>query len=131
MRPPFDHIDQDILHARQHRFDQRPGPRVGDIVLLNDGTMHRFTHDWDDRLQTAPFRSGSYYFGKTGHLQYSGSLDPSIPKADIHDTGHTFTAACWFFHHDHAAKDNGVDAAVTVRVYRYSPSETRHAYDPR
>ena len=74
-----------ILRSRLAAFNARTGPRVGDWLALAPPdprcpTYTRFTHDWGDHIQTGG-QDGSYYFSSTGHLSYSGGLDPGIPVA--------------------------------------------------
>jgi hypothetical protein len=119
MPPQFDDRDAALLAERQARFDQQSGPRVGDIVLMRDGSMRRFTHDWGDGLQTTTpqFGAGSFYFG-TGHMDYSGALDPTIPKAGLIDTGEQREARVWFFHHNFPGAARAVHTTARVRVFR-------------
>ena len=117
MRPTFDDRDQAILTQRLSQWNQRAGPRVGDFVRFPDGSLHRFTHAWDDGLQTAPAGHGSYYLGE-GFCSYSGSLDPLIPSTRIHATDATEDGRIWFFHHDYWCAHNGVVAMIPCRVYQ-------------
>jgi len=120
MNPEFDNDDQEILNNRIELWDKRNGPRVGDYIQMLDGTMRRFTHDWDDTIQTTTpgdkFGS-SFYFGK-GYMEFSGGLDRAIPKDKITATNETKDGRAWFFHHDWATAHNGVDFNVPCRVYR-------------
>jgi hypothetical protein len=59
---------------------------------------------------------GSFYFGRN-YLDYSGGLDSAIEKHKFNCIGLTFAPA-WFFHHQMAMRDNGVDVQVRVRVYK-------------
>lgn len=125
MRPQFDERDEEIKLARVKLFEARPGPRVGDFVLMLDGTTRRFTfnHGPEWGIQTSAVLDGkvcmgSYYFNAGGCLDYSGGLDSAIPHDTLIDTGQTRPAWCWFFHHDWAGADCGVDTQITVRVYR-------------
>lgn len=103
-----------------------------------DGSLRRFTHDWNDSLQTTAkplnsfesrkadetkvYNSGSYYFYGTW-MDFSGSLDPSIRKSELEDTGKTREGACWFFHHNHVEAHNAVHTTVPCRVYRQKSYE--------
>ncbi|MHB8618421.1 MAG: hypothetical protein ACYDAG_02440 [Chloroflexota bacterium] len=112
----FDHTDAAILGKRMAVFDARPGPRVGDYVIMPDGGKERFSHDWgdDDGLQTA--RGGSFYLGD-GYASFSGTLNPIIKRNRLIDTGAREDARFWFFHHDHHIGHNGVDVEAPVRVF--------------
>ena len=111
----FDAPDDAILTARQAAFDAISGPRVGDRILMLDGTEQRFSHRWDDGMQTS--RGGSFYLGN-GYLSFSGSLYPTVPFDKLVETNMTEMASAWFFHHDHHTAHNGVDVRIRVRVYR-------------
>jgi len=117
MRPQFDERDTQILAERESAFNQHHGPRVGDFLRTQDGLL-RFTHDWDDSLQTTckQFGNGSFYLGK-GYASYSGALDSAILKTKLRDTGMTELGAFWFFHHDYCTAHNGVECKFPCRVY--------------
>lgn len=117
----FDHIDESIRQLRLAAWRARTGPRVGDYVEMLDGTLRRFTHDWDDEIQTTSgfqAQDASFYFTSTGHCSFSGSLDPSIPKARLVETEQSKEGRVWFFHHDHAGASRGVHCSIPCRVYR-------------
>jgi hypothetical protein len=88
-----------------------------------DGTTRRFTHDWDDGLQTSCKDScGCFYFG-TGHgggsyMSYSGSLDPTIPRKSLVDLKMWKDGSVWIFHHDHWGANRGVYTLVPLRVFK-------------
>ena len=124
MRPEFDDKDAAILAERIAQWTKRNGPRVGDFVHMPDGTLRRFTHDWDDSLQTTCGGSHpcagdqSFYLGK-GFMSFSGSLDSSIPLERITwMPGEIKEGGCWFFHHDFMTAHNAVYAKVPCRVYK-------------
>ncbi len=123
MRPQFDERDQGILDARLQRWNQQEGPRVGDWLLMLDGTERRFTHRWEDRLQVqykwhnGNVGHGSFYFAGDC-MSYSGSLDDAIPLDQIEKTDGLRDAPAWFFHHDEWRAHNGVDVTIPCRVFR-------------
>jgi hypothetical protein len=107
--PDYDAIDERIRMEREAKWQQREGPRVGDFVIMQDGTLRRFTHDWDNALQTTVRDCpGSFYFDRAGYMSYSGGLDPCIPKCRLTDTGQVASGKVWFFHHDEHRGHNGV-----------------------
>ncbi len=124
MRPEFDSKDAAILAVRIATWQAIEGPRVGDFVKMPDGTLRRFTHDWDDSMQTTVAGSHpcvgdeSFYFGGA-YMSFSGSLDSAIAKADLRDTGEQRDGKGWFFHHDFPTAHNGVTVKVPCRVYEY------------
>lgn len=128
MRPTFDDKDGEILKRKQSAWDAQPGARVGDWLDMLDGTRRRFTHDWDDGLQTtlAGNEDSRFFFGD-GYMEFSGSLAPVVPLTEIVPTAETRLGYAWFFHHDHCTAQNGVPCEVTCRVFRQvSPRRAIH-----
>jgi hypothetical protein len=122
MRPEFDAIDADLLAVREQEYNQVVGPRVGDFLRVANG-MLRFTHDWGDGIQTTVGRNhpcsgdASFYLSRDGYVSFSGSLDPTISKATLRDTGETLKGSFWFFHHDHPGAGCGVYCEMPCRVF--------------
>ena len=130
--PKPDDRDLQILKTRQASYDAKPGARVGDWFRLANGEMRRFTHDWEDSLQTTCVdgESGSFYLGMIdgmwldagqapyAYVSYSGSLDPSIPRNRLEDTGETRPGRVWFFHGDFQMANNGVEFEIPFRVFK-------------
>lgn len=109
-----------LMEFRQREFDQIPGPRVGDFLRLprldpRVPEVDRFTHDWDDYVQTGGI-GGSYYFGGT-FCSYSGGLDPGVVKADLVATDETRDGTCWFFDEDIAGAGRGIEFVIPFRVF--------------
>ena len=124
-QPEFDAKDREILADREAAFNALSGPRVGDwCIMPNEEKPRRFSHDWGDAIQTSwpKHGTGSIYLGQ-GYASYSGSLDPSLPKIALIDTGERRPGQFWFFHHDHSRAHNGVHFEIDCRVYRYNPSK--------
>ena len=123
MRCSFDDRDGEILAYREAEFNRREGPRVGDAVKMPDGTVRRFNHDWGDDIQTTkgPGWDASFYLGKGGYAEFSGSLDHAIPKSKLTLTGETLDAPFWFFHHGEVGAHRGVHFHMKVRVFVYNP----------
>lgn len=122
MRPEFDNVDAEILARRVLAFDAVPGPRVGDFLRVPEGLL-RFTHDWGDSIQTTVRPShpcngdASFYLSDEGYVSFSGSLDPSISKELLRDTGETQEGSFWFFHHNFAGAARGVYFRIACRVF--------------
>ena len=109
---------KDVASARERldKWNKRKGARVGDYVIMADGSLERFAHDWGDSIQTC--KSGSFYFGR-GFASMSGALNPSIPKAKLRDTGTFKSGNFWFFHHDYWTASNAVGLSLSCRIFRY------------
>lgn len=122
MRETFDSRDAEILAVRERLFNEMEGPRVGDFLSSPEGFL-RFTHDWGDAIQTTVrpphpcSGDGSFYLGE-GFASFSGSLDPSIDKTKLQDTGEKQHGSFWFFHHDFWGAGRGVTFRIPCRVFR-------------
>ena len=123
MRPEFDDRDAEILAQREQEFNQLAGPRVGDFLKVTDDSYLRFTHDWDDSIQTTVrpkhpcYGDASFYLGGDGYVSFSGSLDHAIPKNTLRDTGAMLDGSFWFFHHNHSGAERGVYFKMPCRVF--------------
>ena len=116
-----------LLRKRVRLLNKKKGPRVGDWMILKNGVMTRFTHDWGfwrkedlgiqigDRERTGD--CGSFYLGD-GYCSYSGSLDPPILHKNLRRTNNKKLGRVWFFDHDHAFANNGIDFEIKFRVYK-------------
>lgn len=114
----FDARDAELLALRVAKRSKLSGPNIGDFLKGPDGALLRFTHDWGDDIQTAPARSGSYHLGSNGHADYSGGLDPAIPKSSFRLISFELKmGGFWFFHHNFASAANGVDCEAPCKVF--------------
>ena len=110
-----DERDRAIAIERLNRLDAELKPRVGDYLIMNDGSYERFSYDWGTGLQTCI--SGSFYLGY-GYASMSGSLNGLIRNERIRITEERKPGNFWFFHHDFAFAHNGVGVRALCRVYR-------------
>lgn len=118
----LDALNQTILAVRVQAWNARPGPRIGDKIIMLDGSIRRLAHDTGDDLQTTSKSAPTdqrYYLGH-GYCSFSGTLGELIPKNTIEDTGQIDHAPIWFFSHDQARAFNGVHATIPCRLYRQS-----------
>lgn len=106
--------NEQILQERTVTYSLKQGPRVGDFLRLPHGEYVRFTHIWDEHIQT--YYNGSFYLGN-GYISYSGSLDHGIKKSDILPTTETKEGGVWFFDKDMQRAGGGVDYKITFRVF--------------
>lgn len=130
MRPEFDAVDAEILKERERLFNAEQGPRVGDFLRMQDGTLRRFTHDWGEDIQTTvgpshPCNGDASFFLSDGHASFSGSLDPAILKSKMRDSGEKLDGSFWFFHHNHYCAENGVYFKIPCRVFEFVPVSDR------
>jgi hypothetical protein len=120
--PVPDARDQDIAEQRIKKWNECPGPRVGDYCIMPDGTYERFAYEWPEGLQTCI--NGSFYLGD-GYASMSGGLNPTIPKCQIVLTKKVKNGYFWIFHHDQWQADNGINLMTECRVFKYDPSSGR------
>lgn len=111
--------NHEMLAKRAELRDKIPGPRVGDVVRLQDGTFRRFTHDWDDSIQTTTRseNDGSYYLCCDGLASYSGGLDPALKKENLKLEPDTMPLWFWFFSGGFAMAHNGVYFKLPCRIF--------------
>ena len=125
MRCEFDARDQEILDERQAVRKERDLlislPREGDALLYPDGTTYRVAHSYNDALQPTVGYDASFYFCRSGSLDFSGTLNPSIPNSCFTLIGHEMAPA-WFFHHGEVGAHRGVYCNVEVRLWKYTPA---------
>jgi hypothetical protein len=110
--------DAEILDQREGEWNSRPGPRVGDFVLIGD-RAGRFSHDWGDGMQWS--EGGSFYLSGQ-FVSFSGGLNPSIALADLTPVEETRLGSFWFFHHGCSGAARGVGARIPCRVFRAKTS---------
>lgn len=117
-REDLDDRDEAILLERVGLRSRIRGPRVGDFCILRNGDVRRFAHDWGDDIQpSSKGDAGSFYLQPNGHLDYSGGLDPAIPKSSFRAFAALREGRAWFFSHDVHRAGNGVTALIPCRVY--------------
>lgn len=111
----LDDVDQQILKQRIAIRDRIIRPRVGDYVRFPSGELERFSHDWDDGLQTSP--SGSFFLCPNGQASFSGGLNPIMRADKLNLSGLALPGSFWFFHHDWPGAGRGVHFKILCRVY--------------
>lgn len=121
IRITLDERDTASLTRRQAARDALPRvPLEGDVVRFSDGVEYRVSYAWDTdhgtrRVQTT--RGGSFSWGSSGHMSYSGSLFDAIDSDTMTLTDETANVPAWFFHHEWACAHNGVNVKARVRVW--------------
>lgn len=114
LKPFFDNVDAEIVAANIAAWNEIKGPRVGDFIRMRDGRLQRFSHAWDDGIQTSD--GGSFYFFGIG-VSFSGGLNPSIPYETIVQSEGPHQGRFWMFHHGHSQAHNGVSFTMPCRFY--------------
>lgn len=111
------------LALRREAWENRARePRVGDFIQMKDGTLRRFTYDWGDSLQVTAFHDEGYgisfYLDKSGHADFSGSLDPSIHKSKIMPIGESHMGQFWIFDEDIPGGSRGRTFFLPCTVFK-------------
>jgi len=122
-----DNKDDSIASTRLFLFNKFDGPRIGDFIVYADGVINRICYHHGDRVQTTGAHNGRYYIGHRGVPEYSGGLDPSIPTAELLNSGQTRLGVFWFFHHNISRAHYGISFETPCRVFA---CERKHN-DPR
>jgi len=114
----LDPEDNEILKKRLTALNENPGPRVGDFVFMKgEDKPRRFTYDWGEGIQTTDYGAGGSFYLGDGYVSFSGGLSPSIDKKALLNSGQTRLGRVWFFHHNYACADNGVETEIPFRVF--------------
>lgn len=113
----LDATDQALLGKLIVAREQIERPRIGDYVRFPTGEVERFSHDWNEGLQTSPVWAGSYYMCSHGNASFSGGLNPSIQVESLALTEESLSGDFWFFHHNEAGAGRGVSFSIPCRVY--------------
>lgn len=120
---PADDKDMALVAERQAKRDTFTTPDEGDVVVFADGTRYRISHVWPDGVQTSA--GGSWHWGASGHMSFSGGLFPSVPRDTLTDTGERETVNAWIFHHDLASAHRSVTVPASVKVWQSTAAAPR------
>jgi len=122
--PHLDARDMEILSRRAAAFASHETPKTGDFLEFADGIKRRISHVWfDEKIQTSD--DGSWYLGD-GYMSFSGALYQSIPIEALSLKGEKRLGSCWFFHHNHQAAHNGVNAVIPCQVWTTELTAASH-----
>lgn len=117
--PGLDARDTDIRDERARILrEHEGGPGIGEYVDYPDGVTRRIAYLWWDSTYQPSAGSSTYYLGREGRLNHSGSLEPSRPITELEPAGRVRAGRVWFFSHDLWGAGRGVDTYVDVRVWR-------------
>lgn len=107
-------VNEQILKDRVCEFDSIEGPRVGDYVRLDDGSLARIAKITDHYFQLGV---GSFYLHGRDGCSFSGTLYPPHPHRCLKATPGTKDGLIWFFSANEAKANNGVDYEIELRIF--------------
>jgi len=117
----LDERDTALAAEAQANRDKLTGrPRIGDFVIMPDGTVQRCCNDCGDGMQTC-FGGSFSVHPASGGVSMSGSLNRSQLWEYFQPTDQTKLGRFWFFHHNRPGAGCGVDVFLPCRVYRLEP----------
>ena len=96
-------------------------PRVGDFVIMPDGSLERCSYAWPAGHGMQTTHGGSFHVTRCGNSSFSGSLNRAQLWEYFKDTGEIRRGKFWFFSHNRAGAGRGVDVFLPCRVYRLEP----------
>ena len=108
-------VDAYLDRWNSHFANSPDIPRVGDYVIMPDGSYERAAYVWPDGVQTCT--GGSFALGN-GYASMSGALNPSIPLEKIVPTSERKEGRFWAFHHNAWHAHNGIGILTSCRVFR-------------
>ena len=115
----FDARDEALRRQRLIYWNAAQGPRVGDHVMLEDGTLHRISTKTSKHFQLSNPRFGASFHWCWWYCSYSGGHQMTLhPLASLQDTGEVSDADVWVFHHDLAGAHRSVTCTIPCRIYR-------------
>jgi flavin-dependent dehydrogenase len=95
-------------------------PLDGDFVVFADGVRRRVSEVLPGGYGVQTSNAGSWYLSELGVSFTNGSLYLPVPKESLTLTDETCDGQVWFFHHNYTDAGNGVNTAISFRVYRCS-----------
>lgn len=118
----FDARDEELRQQGLTYWNAAKGPRVGDHVMLADGTLHRISTKTNKQFQLSEPRFGASFHWCWWYCSYSGGHQKVLhPLASLEDTGESCDGNVWVFHHEQAGAHRGVSCTIPCRIYRLIP----------
>lgn len=116
----LDPIAAGILRGAVAALDAIEGPRLGDFVRFQDGSLARISvmHE-DGDLQAAKVDEGGFFLWKEGFTEFSGTCGNKVDPACLRRLDETMEGRVWTFRNGDVAPGGRVDTTVPFRVYAY------------
>ena len=127
-RAELDEQDRAILAKRERLRDRRTGPRGGDFVIFEDGSLRRISYagivrQWRGKdtplaCLSCDWTDNSYHLNADGNVGVSGGNAEHLLISSLVDSGETRPGVFWFVHHDlHPMTGQGIRTAIPCRVF--------------
>ena len=108
-------VDAYLSNWNNHFTNSPDLPRVGDFVIMPDGSYERAAYVWPECIQTCT--EGSFHLGN-GYASMSGGLNAGIRKERFIPTGEIKEGTFWTFHRDAARAHNAIKITCACRVFK-------------
>lgn len=108
-------VDAYLERWNSHFTNDPSLPRVGDFVIMPDGSYERVAYIWPDGVQTC--NNGSFALGN-GYVSMSGSLNPGIKPDKLVVTSEKKEGTFWTFHHNYWTASNAIGIKTSCRVFK-------------
>ena len=127
LNPTLDAHNLAILGTIMTRQHQRTHPGVGDWLRFTDGSLRRISHDWGDEVQHGIQHSkdGSFHLSQSGHVDFSGGLEPGIDRTVLQPDTAQREARFWIWDHGHAGAGRGVHITIPTPVWNYTNTDVQ------
>jgi|WetSurMetagenome_2_1015567.scaffolds.fasta_scaffold542933_2 hypothetical protein len=115
----LDAINLKLIELREANYNRISSPRVGDYIVMKDKSLQRFSHEWEDGLQTTDGRFGcSFHMFSNGGVSFSGGLNPTVKFENIQLlSGDLHFGLFWMFDHDISGAGREINFSIAVRTY--------------
>lgn len=111
-------VDTFVREWNNHFHNDPSVPRVGDYIVMPDGSYERAAHVWPDGVQTC---TGGSFALDNGYASMSGSLNPGFPLDKIIPTDEKKEGNFWAFHHNVWTANNAIGIKTSCRVFKVVP----------
>lgn len=116
----LDETDKKIFDQTADAWAALPNekPRVGDFLIMRDGSYKRFCYVRRTTAQTTTALEENYYAGRCGSVSYSGGMEPGVECDALRRETPTKNGQFWFFHHGQSGPGRKVNFMMPCRVWR-------------
>lgn len=110
-----------ILREAVASLDEIPGPRLGDFVRFEDGSLKRITVWRDGHMQAGAPENAGFFLWRGGFTEVVGFCGDQIDPARLQRLDESMDGKVWTFRNGDVQPGGRVDTKVPFRVYSYGP----------